>query len=426
MLKRIFVGIVLCCLYVASAKSQFAVYSQSEYLQISNEENIDAIFLINGINMQTEITYTGSEQIEWRRFDQTFIANTPNFSPEEATGYIVFDKVASRPIKYIWVIDYSLYPIQINDLEVMGDCHTMSLNISASMPELVYYDKDNNRRTLSRTLSIAYTDLTYQDSVFQDENILHTLSYPVQSTVSLPAPKKDIEICLSGDNFASKMNLPLQEFCVDYKAVAVECHPKGTVEKRQGENEYKRDDSSATLISGSAPLVVAFESKANTPTASFFEWKIYKRDNPNAYQRYSTEDIHYTFRETGDYTARLEVKNDDGSCTATDSLTISVLESLLEVPNAFSPNGDGINDEFRVIFKSLKSYNITIFNRWGRVVYKSTDPSKGWDGRIGGKVAAAGTYYYVIEAVGADIHTEGKYKGKSIEYKKKGHINLFK
>ena len=102
------------------------------------------------------------------------------------------------------------------------------------------------------------------------------------------------------------------------------------------------------------------------------------------------------------------------------------MESLLEVPNAFSPNGDGINDEFRVVFKSLKTYNIVIFNRWGRVVYKSNDPSKGWDGKIGRNVAASGTYYYVIEATGTDRYTEGRYKDRNIIYNIKGHINLFK
>ena len=173
-------------------------------------------------------------------------------------------------------------------------------------------------------------------------------------------------------------------------------------------------------------MIVSLENKSNNPVATFFEWKIYKNSAPQSYNRYNEENIRYSFNETGDYTAVLKVSNADGICTSTDSVRVTVLESLLEVPNAFSPNGDGINDEFRVVFKSLKTYNIIIFNRWGRVVYKSNDPSKGWDGKIGRNVAASGTYYYVIEATGTDRYTEGRYKDRNIIYNIKGHINLFK
>ena len=81
--------------------AQFSVNTTGAHLQINSEQNIDAIFLFDKISSTTEITYTGNENIEWRKYDNSFIANTKNFSPEDATGYIVFDKINNKPLKYI-------------------------------------------------------------------------------------------------------------------------------------------------------------------------------------------------------------------------------------------------------------------------------------------------------------------------------------
>jgi gliding motility-associated-like protein len=102
--------------------------------------------------------------------------------------------------------------------------------------------------------------------------------------------------------------------------------------------------------------------------------------------------------------------------------TIEVINSMLEIPNVFTPNGDGINDEFKVSYKSLVSFSAKVYNAWGRLVYSWTDPAQGWDGTIGGNPAAEGTYFYYIEAVGADKDE----KGNPISYVYKGDINLLR
>ncbi len=83
---------------------------------------------------------------------------------------------------------------------------------------------------------------------------------------------------------------------------------------------------------------------------------------------------------------------------------------MLGIPNTFTPNRDGINDEFRVSYISLKSYSIYIYNRWGRVVYQSDNPGDGWDG----SGMATGVYIYQIEAVGTD----------GMEYSEHGNLHL--
>jgi gliding motility-associated-like protein len=83
-------------------------------------------------------------------------------------------------------------------------------------------------------------------------------------------------------------------------------------------------------------------------------------------------------------------------CRATDSVRIDIMEHLF-IPNAFSPNGDGKNDEFRIAnygFQQLLEFRI--FNRWGEQVFGTLNPDKGWNGTYKGSIADQGTYSYYI------------------------------
>lgn len=86
-----------------------------------------------------------------------------------------------------------------------------------------------------------------------------------------------------------------------------------------------------------------------------------------------------------------------GNCTATDTVSVVALKKI-EIPNAFSPNGDGINDKWEI--KNLKDYPIVtveIFNRYGQKIYNSNRYTTDWDGRINGKPVPVGVYYYIID-----------------------------
>jgi len=100
-----------------------------------------------------------------------------------------------------------------------------------------------------------------------------------------------------------------------------------------------------------------------------------------------------------------------------DQATVLVLVSDVPffIPEAFSPNGDGINDEFEIKgIAKYKTVEIEIFNRWGNVVYKSNNYGEGqgksgfWDGvagqgvRIGSGPVPSGTYFYVLKLDGKE------------------------
>lgn len=85
-----------------------------------------------------------------------------------------------------------------------------------------------------------------------------------------------------------------------------------------------------------------------------------------------------------------------GGCRAIDSLTVKLLRKI-NIPNAFSPNGDGINDKWEI--PNLAEYpgaKVEVFNRWGQLVLQSNGYSRPWDGTFSGKPLPVATYYYVI------------------------------
>jgi len=86
-------------------------------------------------------------------------------------------------------------------------------------------------------------------------------------------------------------------------------------------------------------------------------------------------------------------------CIGTASATI-VMDSLL-IPNVFSPNGDGINDELRLNYWGSGNYEILIFDRWGNEVFQTTDTETFWDGRNnGGEAVPEGVYYMAVRILG--------------------------
>jgi gliding motility-associated-like protein len=97
----------------------------------------------------------------------------------------------------------------------------------------------------------------------------------------------------------------------------------------------------------------------------------------------------------GDVTYILELTG-QGGCMVTDDIFIKLLLAP-EVPNAFSPNGDGINDNW--VIKYLESYpgaTIDVYNRYGQPVYKSVGYDNPWNGLYNGSPLPIGTYYYII------------------------------
>lgn len=86
------------------------------------------------------------------------------------------------------------------------------------------------------------------------------------------------------------------------------------------------------------------------------------------------------------------------NCIPTDTVTVTVTHyKRLFIPTAFTPNGDGQNDVFRVKGLGIAYFNMRIYNRVGNLIYQTKDYAGGWDGKVQDALAPVGTYVYVIE-----------------------------
>jgi large repetitive protein len=116
----------------------------------------------------------------------------------------------------------------------------------------------------------------------------------------------------------------------------------------------------------------------------------------------------HRYLSEGTYVITL-VATDEYDCQTTTQLEIQIWDYFLEIPNIFSPNGDGINDFFFPKFLHLNSLAFTIMNKWGEIVFHTEDlESKGWDGFYRGKAAIPGNYVYKLTYTSSDGRTGSK------------------
>ena len=195
--------------------------------------------------------------------------------------------------------------------------------------------------------------------------------------------------------------LTLFAFCLMATTASADITLKATYTDKTGVEVEATDNFDAE-----APLYVRFTSNPENldPSASI-EWQISNSSAGISVTRYE-EDTDFTFTAAGKNIITLNVVLDD-EVIDTKSITITISDSHLEMPNAFSPNGDGINDYFqaKTNTKSIVEFHAYIFNRYGQKLYDWTDwstESRGWDGTHNGHPVKDGVYFVYVKARGAD------------------------
>jgi gliding motility-associated-like protein len=108
--------------------------------------------------------------------------------------------------------------------------------------------------------------------------------------------------------------------------------------------------------------------------------------------------VQHVFSTDGTFTITQTVQI--GNCTATLSLPLQVISGLLLIiPNAFSPNNDGLNDRVEFALTAVQRFSFQVFNRWGEKVFETNNPVSFWDGRLNGQDLPEGSYVYRLEVV---------------------------
>lgn len=432
--NRKIVWIVLVLLLLTPAAfSQYKVEggTKEPYLAVENKANKIKVYLVYGME-GVSISYTSSESShQWYRYKTEAAVREKVQSSQQGTtsvitnleegygyGVIVGDHYATA--EYIWIIDYSKYPVDIQNLHINPDvspCIDFQLAGNNLTPTLSYRTPAGVAIEVPREFEVKYYSLVWNEfsKRFDEKQIREILKKPLYGSIDT-LPLQDTEVRLSGDLYARYFGIE-KEYVIDhFEASKVEVHVE-TVILSTGTGNISGSTTEPTGNESPcdkelyAPTEVRFTAIANTPVTSVYRWKIIP---PN--QRDSLiitlEEFDYTFTEEGSYTIMLEASTSrPGKCTDENySCNFSITKTIMNVPNAFTPVGSpGINDYFKVAYQSVISFKGWIFNRWGSELFHWNDPSQGWDGKYRGKYVPAGPYFYVIEYTGSD----GKKRKKS-------------
>ena len=362
-------------------------------------------------------------EVDWYSTDGAVVATgVEELYPDEG-GYFIVD-TAGVEYSPFYVFRYTAPTI--SDIAIEPDCDLTTLTLTGDYAPFTYTRRNGTTGTYTREYSISYDTLAWNTDAWEYSAAQNVGSF--SPTIGLPAlygptPIRiyydpDIRSGLGLDSAYVETALALE----DVKAVNMKLTSLATAHWRENErsNELNppksQDIIHATIEKDySGPLEVAFYSNP-TPGVLYFKWQIFKA-NERIVTR-SDQDIRYTFSEPGSYRVTCAVNNQYCQSDSAEMLA-AISESYLLVPNVFSPDGNGQNDEFRVAYRSLREFHCWVYNRWGKLVYEWTDPSKGWDGTINGRPAAEGAYFYVIRAMGTDAPKNAKYLAKPIYNKKK-------
>ncbi len=113
---------------------------------------------------------------------------------------------------------------------------------------------------------------------------------------------------------------------------------------------------------------------------------------------FSTQtDASMTFSQTGTYCFTLYAYNTLGCMSSITKCAEIVKNEIIYIPNAFTPNGDFVNNTIKVKGEGFDLANFEIYDRWGQLLFKTDDITVGWDGNYKGKPMEVGTYFYMVE-----------------------------
>lgn len=150
-----------------------------------------------------------------------------------------------------------------------------------------------------------------------------------------------------------------------------------------------------TPDTGYAPARISFSNRSTGDGLNYYFW-----DFGDGYFSELENPVHI-YREPGQYAVRLIAGNQQTGCEDTIDYNYVFVDSIqLFVPNAFTPNGDGVNDVFKLAALNFEAFELLIFNRWGQLIFSTKQPGDEWDGSYQGEMMPAGAYPYLIKATG--------------------------
>lgn len=157
---------------------------------------------------------------------------------------------------------------------------------------------------------------------------------------------------------------------------------------------------------------VHFTSQSRGEKLSAWTWNF----NDGHYSNVEGSSTSRPFEEAGLYVVVLKVKN-NWDCLDTAIKTIEVLPDFhVYVPNAFTPNADGLNDFFFPVMRGVKRFSLQVFDRWGALIFSSNSPDNNWDGTYKGQACKQDVYNFTLQVLN-NKGEEKEYKGSLMLYR---------
>ena len=247
---------------------------------------------------------------------------------------------------------------------IEGDCYPVYIEFTNNLdnPDIAFSVWDYGNGNVDTISGNGNTSSLYEDPGSYTVNIELTTNNGCKFETSFP-------------NIVQAYDYPVSSFSLN---------PNPAILYDPVVNAYNQSSSDAIIFDWYAP--------GSSPSSGTDEDMVFK---------YPTEE--------GEYLVELYVENEFG-CSDTMEQRVEIIDEVnLYAPNSFTPDGDGINDTWRVHISGIDIYdfNLVIFNRWGEVVFESNNPEIGWDGSYGGRTAPDGVYVWTIRALDErsdDVH----------------------
>lgn len=398
-----------------SDKTNYPAFNETDsiYVFCAQSEG-ETIALLRG---NTE--WSGTKTFLWEKYDpgsatfELYFSESSDGQISEINGLadgcyrLTVTQAANTSIERAWVFN-NWYTSAADTSE--SNCDWFKLNGEYTTADLKYYDLANN------TELDVYKDIKVQ---WKDGN--EVVSIVLNPQIFNPPAKNTDYTFRVYDQFLCESTANVTYYSIVTKAAF-------SIDSQGGE----------------APLTVTFTNNSENGTAGQYEWFFFrdlddiKRESEGSSAPVDSIEVVayddnpvYTYEYSGTYMVKLVSKKLTGQqfCVDTVYLEDYIIAdtSFIAVPNVFTPNGDGTNDEFVVKFWSMQSIKIDIFNRWGKRVhhwesgnvrgFEGTWTETVWDGRgMGGRYASPGVYYYVVTGEGRDGE----------ERRTKGFVHLFR
>jgi gliding motility-associated-like protein len=381
-----------------SAETNYPVFQATDSIFIFCSQN----GMTESGNLQVQTLMEGTKTFLWEKynpetsiFEFYFSESTGNQQSvitglEDGCYRVTVTQGETSEIYRAWILtDQISGSAKVSD----SNCESFILEGSFTTEPMIYYDlSDNTQLELIRDIKVQWKEG-------------QVVIASVLSPQIFNPPFTDTEYTLNiYDQFGCETNST-----VLYQSVVTKA--EFSVDPQQGE----------------APLTVNFTNQSQN--GDQYEWFFFrdldeiKKESENTLQpvdsimlvAYDQNPV-YTYENSGIYMVKLVSKHISDTLTCVDTTYLEdyifVDTSFVAVPNVFTPNNDGTNDMFVVKFWSMKSIKIQIYNRWGkRIHFWESDDIRGfentytqtvWDGRLGGRYASPGVYYYVVEGMGRD------------------------